>query len=308
MKTSSIRTICLLLLLIPMLCFSAEIADGARQGLFLWYNSVVPALFPFMVLTGLIISSGGIKQIMSPFYVFLNPLFGISYEGCFVLLSGLLCGYPMGAKTCAEFSHEGRISLSEGKFLMSICNHASPMFILGYVYPWFADHIPASTILISVYVPVVLIAVVAKVLYLTKSKDKSTYRNFQPETVTFSIEDSILSSIEVLCKIGGYLILFSVLIILIRKLTFLPTFVRVLLIGMMEMTTGIQEFAEIPDWKQAYIATITCLTFGGFSGIFQVKSVLNNKKAGLSVRPYILWKFAHAILSAGLASILCNIN
>ena len=289
-----------------MLYFSSEITDGARQGLFLWYNSVVPALFPFMVLTSLIISGGGIQQIMSPFYLFLNPLFGISYEGCFVLLSGFLCGYPMGAKTCAEFVNENRISLSEGKFLMSICNHASPMFILGYVYPWFADHIDVSTILISVYAPVVLIAIAAKVIYLSKIRDRSTSKNAQTETVTFNIEDSILSSIEVLCKIGGYLILFSISIVLIRKLSVLPAPVRVFLIGMMEMTTGIRELAGISEWKPAYIAAISCLTFGGVSGIFQVKSVIKNKKAGLSVRPYILWKFAHAILSAGLASILCN--
>ena len=182
------------------------------------------------------------------------------------------------------------------------------MFILGYVYPWFADHIPASTILISVYAPVVLIAIAAKVIYLSKNREDSAYRNSQSEINIFNIEDSIFTSIEVLCKIGGYLILFSISIILIRKLSFLPAPVRIILLGMMEITTGIREFTGIPDWKQAYIATIACLTFGGFSGIFQVKSVLNNKKAGLSVRPYILWKSANAILSAGLASILCNFN
>ena len=70
-----------------------------------------------MVITGLIISSGGIESIMTPFFLFLNPVFGLSHEGCFVLLSGLLCGYPMGARTCAEFTNDGRIPFEEAKFL-----------------------------------------------------------------------------------------------------------------------------------------------------------------------------------------------
>lgn len=306
MKSSMLRTIVLFLILILFLLFSSEVTEGARQGLSLWYNSVVPALFPFMVLIGLIVSGGSIKHIMQPFYLFLNPLFGISHEGCFVLISGFLCGYPVGAKTCSEFVNDNRISLDEGKFLMSICNHASPMFILGYVYPWFKDYIDVSTFLLSIYTPIVLMAIAAKVIYFSKRKDRVSTLNTQTEIITFNIEQSILSSIEVLCKVGGYLILFSILGNLIHKWIFLPEPIRILLIGMLEMTTGIQELVRMSNWKTAYIATIACLTFGGLSGIFQVKSVLKNKKAGLSVRPYILWKFAHAILSAGLASILCN--
>lgn len=309
MKKLSFRSIVLFLLLIPLLMFSSEVTEGARQGLLLWYNSVVPALFPFMVLSGLIVSGGGISQIMTPFYWVLHPVLGLSREGCYVLVSGLLCGYPMGAKTCAEFVNDGRISITEGKYLMAICNHPSPMFILGYMYPWFAERISIRTLLLSIYAPILFIAIVAKQVYPFEFERESSNEPLQNNASTSSADEAILSSTEVLCKIGGYLVLFSIAIVFIRKLTIIPGQIKLCFIGIMEMTTGIREFGELTDWKIGYIASVAALTFGGFSGIFQTKSVLGNKKkAGLSIRPYIFWKTAHAILSVGLAYLLCNKN
>ena len=307
MKQLPIRSIALCLLLIPMLFLSAEVTEGARTGLLLWYHSVVPALFPFMVISGLIVSGGGITYIMSPFYKILHPLLGLSHNGCYVLISGLLCGYPMGAKTCAEFSADKRISVNEGKFLMAICNHPSPMFILGYVYPWFSKYLNIADLLIAVYLPIIIIAFIAKQRYSFSNKQYSVNDPTKIRNSSDSMEEHILSSIEVLCKIGGYLVLFSIAIILINKCSFLPKSLRLGFIGLMEMTTGIREFAGIRDWRIGYVASVASLTFGGLSGIFQTKSVLEHKKeAGLSVRPYILWKTAHALLASGLACLLCN--
>ncbi len=342
MMKLSFRSIFLFLLLIPMLMFASDVTEGARYGLLLWYNSVVPALFPFMVLSGLIVSGGGISQIMKPFFLVLHPVWGLSEDGCYVLVSGLLCGYPMGAKTCAEFVRDGRISLSEGKFLMAICNHPSPMFLLGFVYPWFQESITIRHLLFCVYVPVVVLAFVAKKIY-SNGPANDPFDTVRPDNIrnTFTFKDyknrvqskptsgadaAILSSVEVLCKIGGYLVLFSIAIVLIRKFTWIPESMKLFFIGTLEMTTGIREFGALENWKVGFVASIAALTFGGMSGIFQTKSVLSmstdlyeisdnsgckdrsfyEKKAGLSIRPYILWKSVHAGLSAGLAYLLCK--
>ena len=309
MNKFPLRSILLFLLLIPILSFSKEVTEGARTGLLLWYHSVVPALFPFMVISGLIISGGGIMHIMHPFYKILHPILGLSHEGCYVLISGLLCGYPMGAKTCAEFAADKRISFNEAKFLMTICNHPSPMFILGYVYPLFSEHITIVELLLTIYIPITVLAVIAKYRYPFDEKHPSFDHQLQKNHAAVSMDETILSSIEVLCKIGGYLVLFSIMIKLIHKCSFLTESLRLCFIGLIEMTTGIQEFANIQNWKIGYFASAASLTFGGLSGIFQTKSVLEHKKeAGLSVRPYILWKSAHAVLASGLAYLLCNVD
>ena len=91
--------------------------------------------------------------------------------------------------------------------------------------------------------------------------------------------------------------------------------VQLLLIGVLEMTTAVRELAVRVPYPYSFIVVLTSLAFGGLSGLFQVRSVLqaeypeenpNEKRAGLAIRPYVFWKLAHAALTAFCASILCN--
>ncbi len=307
MKPIPLRSVALFLVLILLLLCSSKVTEGARQGLLLWYTSVVPALFPFMVLSGLIVSGGGLNQIMRPFHIVLHPTLGLSNEGCYVLISGLLCGYPMGAKICTEFVSEGRISLREARFLMVICNHPSPMFILGYLYPYFSDQISIPLLLISVYTPILVLAVIAKRIYSFHTAPNNTQFRQQDSESPLDLNASILSSIEILCKIGGYLVMFSIAVVFVRNASQIPSIIKLCLISILEMTVGIKEWGTYCNHTIGYIAAIATLTFGGISGIFQTKGILENKKrTGLSIRSYIVWKSAHALLSTVLAYLLCN--
>lgn len=315
------KSVCLCFILILMLFRAGYVTEGAKYGLLLWYTSVVPALFPFMVLSGMIVAGGGISALMTPFYLVLHPFFPLTREGCYVLVSGLLCGYPMGAKTCADFLREGRISQREGNFLMAVCNHPSPMFLLGYVYPFFAADAAASRLLLSVYVPVLFLAVLAKAVYFPRRTvrkaplDRRTEGLDSPKSrQNSSADETILSAVEVLCKIGGYLMLFSILIVFLRHMAWIPAWIRMILIASMEMTTGIREATASRAFPVSGMLSVFALTFGGFSGLFQTKSVISvsgspeaegmKKNAGLSIRQYFFWKLLHGSLSAGLFYIL----
>ncbi len=347
MKRILNRSFLLMLLFVPMLFRADYVVDGARRGLLLWYQSVVPALFPFMVLNSLVSSGDGLTALMTPFYRILHPLFGLSRHGCYVLLSGLLCGCPMGAKICAEFVRDGKLTISEGQMLLAICNHASPMFILGYAYSYFSGTVSMSEFLLCMYLPVPVLAVAARMVY--GRKNQSTFHADQkgmnqhgvmrpgqsslPAPKTPSIDDTILASVEILCKIGGYLVMFSVGIVFLCHETRIPAAIRLPLIGALEMTTGIHELAAALPRKTAFPAAMAALAFGGFSGLFQTRSVLelqnptsetaafrpstersasggrsssHEKKTGLSIRSYFFWKLAHAALSALMAIGICK--
>lgn len=326
MKKSHLLSIFLFFLLFPMLRRTDYVIEGARYGLLLWYNSVVPALFPFMVLSGMIAANGGVPLIMTPVYHVLRHVLPISKDGCYVLVAGLLCGYPMGAKTCQDFVKEGRIEKNEGSFLMAICNHPSPMFLLGYAYPFFADIVSIRTFLCCIYGPIVILAPLSAVIsYGCKSRrghsahahptSANTHKYNSSDSKLASAptaDETILSAVTILCKIGGYLVLFSILIVFLQHTNVLPMYFRLGLIGALEMTTGVRELAASLSPKIAWITSAAALTFGGCSGIFQTKAVLssdtqnNEKKAGLSIRPYIFWKLLHAALSAGFAFMLCK--
>lgn len=103
MKHKIIFRILLTLSFLLLLCFPALSLEGARKGLLLWYNTVLPTLLPFMICMNLMVSFGAVNLLAAPFYPVLHRLLGLSRAGSFILLSGMLCGYPMGAKTAAIF-------------------------------------------------------------------------------------------------------------------------------------------------------------------------------------------------------------
>ena len=311
----------LLILLILMLLHPEITVKGASNGLLLWYSSVVPALFPFMVLSSLIVASGSLSILMAPVRLVFGPLLGLSAEGCYTLLSGLVCGFPMGAKTCADFLSRGQISLKEGKFLMAVCNHASPMFLLGYVYPLFHGNLPLWKLLAAVYGPALLLALPTRLLYRNGAptgRKPKMQGIAEPQEIpgpnppspnqsnpgNLSADEAILSSVEVLCRIGGLLILFSIAVEFLRGARQLPTGLRLFLMGAMEMTTGIRELAAALPYPYSAAAACASLTFGGLSGILQTKAALGalaqKKKAGLSIRQYCVWKLLYACLTAAI--------
>ena len=315
MKSRIPLTILLASFLISMLIFSVETTTGAKYGLLLWYQSVVPALFPFMVISSLITSSGGISYLMAPVYIILKHLLPLSKEGCYVLVSGLICGFPMGAKVCADFIRENRITLNEGYFLMAICNQPSPMFLLGFVYPFFRENVSSARLFIVLYLPLILLALTARHIYFSESTKIDTNPDFSVDQNLIPLDDAIMNAAKLLCKIGGYLILFSILIQIIKNMTWIPETVRLMMIGILEMTTAVRELAVCIPFPNSFIFALSALAFGGLSGLFQVRSVLQNeyseaiaheKRVGLSIRPYVFWKLAHAALTAICAYILCN--
>ncbi|WP_101875359.1 nucleoside recognition protein [Lachnoclostridium edouardi] len=266
--------------------------SGARNGLILWANVILPTLLPFMLCSGAIVALGGVPLLVRPFFPVLSRLFSMSVSGCYVFLSGLLCGYPMGAKTCSEFLDSQMISPEEGRLLLAVSNHPSPMFLLGYAA---AATLPSMTapLLISVYLPVIPIALAGKYIYhvsLSSLKQPSALNKF-------SFDESLMNSVETMVKIGGYVMLFSIAAIFIQTLSPLSEKSSSFILGITEITTGIHAVSK--SWPSetagAVLAFITA--FGGISGIFQTKSVLKN--AGLSIRHYVLWKICHGTLSCG---------
>lgn len=284
----------ILLLLSPSTAF-----QGARSGLVLWGSAVVPTLLPFMICSNVIVALNAIHILIFPVRRILHQFFRLSDAGSYTLISGLLCGYPMGARTCSDFLDQNRITEKEGRYLLAICNHPSPMFLLGYAASMLPESVPVWLLLTVIYLPVLPIAWAAQNCYGIKEPAGSlpVTRNSTP-----SFDDSLMDSCEVMVKIGGYIMLFS---ILARYITLLPLNAprqKAVILGFVEITTGIKAISvAYPDILGGlWIGAVTAL--GGLSGIFQTKSVIKN--AGLSIRHYAAWKVFHSILTSILFILL----
>lgn len=298
--------------LVLLLKFPVWSVQGAAGGLLLWFNVVLPTLSPFIICTQTIVALDGVKLLMAPFYPVLKRLFGLSVSGAYVLFCGMLCGYPLGARLCADFKARNAITQEEADYLFAICNHPSPMFLLGYVKGQIPFSVSSVLLFTCLYLPILPLSLLARKIYHNPGKhadsaERSADRSADyPDTVAApqppSLEDIIFSTCETMVLIGGYIMLFSILAAWLQHMRFLPPQVRVLLTGAAEITTGVNQICAGLPAAQVLPAVIAAVSFGGLSGVFQTKSVTKN--AGLSIRHYIMWKAAHACLSLCILTVL----
>lgn len=106
-----------LFFLILLLLSPGTALEGARKGLLLWAYTVLPTLLPFMIGTGVISAMGAVGLVVKPFSPLLSGVFHFSQPAGFVFLTGLLCGYPMGAKMAPGLIRKGTDFL--GRSLLS---------------------------------------------------------------------------------------------------------------------------------------------------------------------------------------------
>lgn len=314
-----------ILLLFVLLSFPALSVRGAASGLLLWFNVVLPTLAPFMICTQMITALGGAQWMMRPFGPLLQKLFGLSSSGAYILLCGLLCGYPLGAKMCADFLERDDISKREAACLLAICNHPSPMFLSGYVRSQLPVPVPPVLLFVGLYLPILPISLAARYFYGKKDRrvadpalagtlsrypsDRSprhpsgTHSPHPDDTP--SLEDVMASACETMVIIGGYIMLFSILVVWIQEFPYGSPALRAFLTGAAEITTGVSSLCRFFHDKKALIPVICAVAFGGFSGIFQTRSVIRG--SGLSIRQYIGWKLLHACLSCLITAFLLSL-
>lgn len=308
------------LLLILLLLFPALSIQGACSGILLWFQVVLPTLAPFMICTQMITALGGAELLMAPLSPVFGSLFHLTLSGSYILLCGLLCGYPLGAKMCADFQKRGAIRPKEAAYLLAIANHPSPMFLLGYVRA--ALPLPVSPVLLltCLYLPVLPLSLAARHLYGIDAVSKSRFFSrpwlgasslAPPDPHTegpvkkMSLEEAIGSTCHTMVLIGGYIMLFSILATWIQALPMLSPILRAVLTGMAEITTGIHSLCTSLSPENALLPVIAATAFGGLSGIFQTRSVIRD--SGLSIGPYIGWKIAHACLSCLTGALLLSL-
>ena len=272
----------LVLFFVGLLCFPALSISGASAGILLWFQKVLPVLLPFILASRLMAAS----RLMDRF----------SPRTCGILM-GFLCGYPMGARTCARFRAQGLLSAPEAKVLLAVSNHPSPMFLLGYVMAGLDSLCPAALFLAAVYLPILPIAVLAAKIYRFSPSSAGSKRSPHPsEAPGFSFGRDFLDCLEAMEKIGGCILVFSILAAYIWNLSPLPPAANACLLGLTEITTGIHALKAELSGPLLAAAAAAASAFGGLSGVFQTQSVLT-KNAGLSIRHYVLWKLIHAGLT-----------
>ncbi len=285
-------TTCILVLL---LCFHAEEASNAAESaIILCAHRVIPNLFPFFVLSSFMVQTGFVTAAGKSLAPVARRVFHVSGTGAAVLVVGLLCGYPTGAKTVAELFRNQQIEKEEAQRLLPFCNNAGPLFVIGTVGGMLQDVALGRKLYMIHAFSAILLGVLLS--FWGKEPKECSAESVHVVRLSTAFSTSVCKSVETMLYICGYIVFFAVISSFIPKNGSL--FPGVLL----EVTLGVQTVVQanlLPVETLMLLSAV--IGFGGVCVLLQVWGEVS--RVGLSVRGYILGK----ILQMGIAAALVPI-
>ena len=285
---------------LALLCFPAESAQAAREALGLCYRTVIPSLFPFFVLSSLLISCGGADILSALLSPLMRPLFGLGGEGAAALALGLCGGYPVGARTAAALVDSGALSREDGERLLGFCNNAGPGFLLGVCGGAVFGSPRAGAALCAIHVSSALLTGV--LLCRGEAEPPSCRRRKpapRPIPLAAAFPSAVTGALSSTLNVCAFVLLFMVLLrllLLALPARFAGTLPCALLIGFFELTSGV---TALPDTPAGFLCCAVLLAWGGLSVHAQTLGALGD--SGLSTRRFLRGKLLQALLSALLA-------
>ena len=290
----------ILLILLFLLCFPAEALSASQKGLKLWLETLMPALLPFMILTGILIHTEGITKIVQPIAPFFKVVFGLSPGGTYVFLLGLLCGYPMGAKLCADLYYSGKISRQEANYLLTFCNNPSPAFLISYVCGICLKGKVKISVVLGILVASSLFCMIFFRVCFSFRNGKDSFcdyvENPSVRSGGYNIDTAIMNGFETITRLGGYILLFSVGAAGLRHFWPFSLEGRYVFLGFTELTTGLYGLAGSPfPYGLRFLLALCMSAFGGLCILAQTKSVLGKD---LSFPLYASAKCMNAVITA----------
>ena len=283
-----------------MLIFPKQTFEGASNGLLLWFQIVLPTLLPFIILSNLLIHTNAVTYISTIVKPFMQRLFRVSDYGCYAVFVGFLCGYPMGAKVVADLIQTEKISQQEGQYLLSFCNNTSPMFIISFIVMqnFKNESLLLGTLVILYLAPVVCSFLFRRLYKINKQSFIQKKHSNEGFFFDFNLFDNcIMNGFETITKVGGYIMLFSVLFSICETVSYTKY-----LLPFLEITNGIHWISNnIQPLYITFPLVLTLTSFGGFCAIAQTNSMIQESK--LSILPYIIQKLITALVTSLLAMI-----
>ena len=314
-----------------LVVFSKTNLIAAQNGLLLWANNVVPSLFPFFVITELLSHTNVIHYIGKCFDKIMRPLFNVPGEAAFAFIIGLISGYPTGAKVVANMRENGIFTKEEGDRMLIFTNNSGPLFIISFVGVSLFGSTQTGILLLCTHILASITSgiIIAKISknntcnqekYFKKSHQKSNTEMLKINNFGKILASSIENAISNILLIGGFVVLFSVIISIFTNIHLLSyaskllqpillsigfdlSFAEPILAGIIELTNGVNMVASISikAISQNVVLCAFLLGFGGISVLLQVLGMIS--KTDLSIKKYVIGKLLQGIL-AGLYTYL----
>lgn len=251
----------LLSVIVLMALFPEAALQSALRGLSIWWDVLFPSLFPFFVISEVLLGFGVVHLIGTLLDPMMRPLFRIPGAGGFVAAMGYVSGYPVGAKLTAKLWEQKMVNREEGERLVAFTTSSDPIFLIGAVsIGFFHDPKIGLILALSHYGGGFLVGLIMRFHGRHESKTATdSLRLSQANTSRLKsalhamhaareqdgrdlgtlLRQAIQSSLQLIIVVGGLVVFFSVFLELWTRAGVMPALTEVIslmlsLVGMPE--------------------------------------------------------------------------
>lgn len=302
-----------LFFMLLMLRNGAIAIECVKKGMKLCAETVIPSLFPFMVISELLVGCG-IGERIGRLLKGPMSLFSASGEGGSAVILGALCGFPVGARTAVGLYDRGRISKKECEHLLTFSNDPSVAFIISSVgVSLYSNRKLGVAFLCLTRASSLLVGYLMKYCIYSR-EERASRKDTLPEPSQTRVgvkmlTGAVTSSAAAMLNVCAYVIFFSALIgALGSMLSHLGAGEELcaLLYAVFEMSSGVSAASRLTNTARGLVLTAFSLGWSGISVHCQVASMCDGR--GLDLKPYFAAKALQGMLCgiAVTAFLMCN--
>lgn len=331
-----------LLVAVFMVIYPQVAFNSALRGLDTWWRIVFPALLPFFVISEIFMGLGLVNFLGVLLEPVMRPLFNLPGSSAFVVAVGYTSGAPIGAVLTAKLRKQNLCSRIEASHLMAFTNNASPLFMFGAVAVGMFNNPALGSIIAGAhYLANICVGLILR-FYGNPRRSQLGKRENTKKIFTRAIRalyqanladgrpigkllgDAIKNSVQTLLLVGGFIIIFSVIIEILNVLGLLAILANIfslvltslnidhnlfhaLSCGFVEMTIGTKIASEATaSLEHKLIVTSLILGWLGLSVHAQAVSMVAD--TDIDIKPYLLGRILHSVLAGFWLTTLFKFN
>lgn len=267
----------------------------SREAIDLCCDTIIPSLFPFFVVSGLIIYSGFASLIARLAEPVMRPLFNVPPAGACAFIMGIISGFPIGAVTASQLYKSGNVSKTEAERLLAFCNNAGPLFVIGTVGVAVYGKLSYGVMLYIIHIiSSLIVGIIYRFYHTDRHNSPPTHVNVKTASAAEAFSAALRTSTENILTVCFSIIFFSSIARAVITSYPLNPMTEAIITGICEFSSGTLRISALDaPIAQKLLLTSFVVGFSGLCVHLQVIAV--TARSGLSVIPYIAGKIIHAI-------------
>lgn len=294
--------ICSLFFLVNLIIYRNLVFDTVGFSLNIWITSLLPALFPFFIVSDILINYDVIKYFPKVIRNSIKYLFNVSDNGLVIILLSMLSGFPSNARNIKNMYLDKKITKEEGEHLLYFTHFSNPMFILGTIPLILNSNKISKYILISHYLANIILGICLRKYNRVNDSNTSNYKE-DKHNFGLVLTTSIRKSLDSVLSILGTLTVFLIISTLLINFFNLDNTSSLLIKSILELTSGLKELGSYNLLDKYLLIISSCiLSFGGLSVHMQVINELAD--TDISYKNYFIGRILQVVLSLGISYLI----